>query len=321
MGIRGFGNILGEQQTGDVGNVGIDLFFEMLFERLSKRTCNSNCGTVRGDWIVYRCKVCSAHDECAPTIRSVVANIHSVIHEAATNSKGYMKNIHAEMDIQHKLEVPFKYMRPPRIRSCVWELPWYEEVKINCYGCSPSNPGMAGSKVEECNFIFEAKTIQRMELLVLSTLKWRMRVVTPFTFMDYFFRKNNDDLPPPSSQISRLVELILRLTRGIEYLEFKPSEVDAAVSIFVIRETNLDKYEPYFIKNVQKERVFKFLELIYEHQRSAAVQFVPHNPIEVLDVSCLSYKSDELPTVSSTNSSQENSNFKRVNLNKPSDMD
>ncbi|XP_057983993.1 ATP-dependent DNA helicase At3g02060, chloroplastic isoform X3 [Malania oleifera] len=36
MGIRGFGNIFGEQQTGDIGNVGIDLFFEMLFESLSK---------------------------------------------------------------------------------------------------------------------------------------------------------------------------------------------------------------------------------------------------------------------------------------------
>ncbi|XXG49700.1 hypothetical protein AAC387_Pa02g3802 [Persea americana] len=36
MGIRGFGNIFGEQQTGDVGNVGIDLFFEMLFESLSE---------------------------------------------------------------------------------------------------------------------------------------------------------------------------------------------------------------------------------------------------------------------------------------------
>ncbi|GAB2225933.1 hypothetical protein Drorol1_Dr00021711 [Drosera rotundifolia] len=36
MGIRGFGNIFGEQQSGDVGNVGIDLFFEMLFESLSK---------------------------------------------------------------------------------------------------------------------------------------------------------------------------------------------------------------------------------------------------------------------------------------------
>lgn len=36
MGIRGFGNIFGEQQTGDIGNVGIDLFFEMLYESLSK---------------------------------------------------------------------------------------------------------------------------------------------------------------------------------------------------------------------------------------------------------------------------------------------
>ncbi|CAN7022814.1 unnamed protein product [Brassica oleracea var. botrytis] len=36
MGIRGFGTIFCEQQTGDVGNVGIDLFFEMLFESLSK---------------------------------------------------------------------------------------------------------------------------------------------------------------------------------------------------------------------------------------------------------------------------------------------
>ncbi|KAH7518983.1 hypothetical protein FEM48_Zijuj09G0229400 [Ziziphus jujuba var. spinosa] len=36
MGIRGFGTIFGEQQTGDVGNIGIDLFFEMLFESLSK---------------------------------------------------------------------------------------------------------------------------------------------------------------------------------------------------------------------------------------------------------------------------------------------
>ncbi|XP_022957218.1 ATP-dependent DNA helicase At3g02060, chloroplastic [Cucurbita moschata] len=36
MGIRGFGTIFGEQQSGDVGNVGIDLFFEMLFDSLSK---------------------------------------------------------------------------------------------------------------------------------------------------------------------------------------------------------------------------------------------------------------------------------------------
>lgn len=47
MGIRGFGTIFGEQQTGDVGNVGIDLFFEMLFESLSK---------VKFDLPIYDCE-------------------------------------------------------------------------------------------------------------------------------------------------------------------------------------------------------------------------------------------------------------------------
>ncbi|CAK7348119.1 unnamed protein product [Dovyalis caffra] len=48
MGIRGFGTIFGEQQTGDVGNVGIDFFFEMLFESLSKSSscCLSLIGQV-----------------------------------------------------------------------------------------------------------------------------------------------------------------------------------------------------------------------------------------------------------------------------------
>ncbi|KAF6170252.1 hypothetical protein GIB67_035357, partial [Kingdonia uniflora] len=196
--------------------------------------------------------------------------------------------------------------------ACLFLAAKMEEIEV---------PLSVDLQVEECKFIFQAKTIQRMELLVLGTLKWRIRSVTPFTFMDYFFRKNNDDLSPPSSQISRLFKLILTLTRGIEYLEYKPSEVAAAVSISVIRETNLDKYEPYFIKNVQMERVFKCLELIHELQRSAAVQSVPQNPIEVLDVSCLSYKSDELPTVSSANSKLADSDFKRVNLNKPPNMD
>ncbi|GJN25454.1 hypothetical protein PR202_gb13282 [Eleusine coracana subsp. coracana] len=36
MGIRGFGSLFGEQQSGDVANVGVDLFFDMLFDSLSK---------------------------------------------------------------------------------------------------------------------------------------------------------------------------------------------------------------------------------------------------------------------------------------------
>ena len=50
MGIRGFGTIFGEQQTEDVGNAGIDLFFEMLFESLSK-VCSGASSFI---WLINR---------------------------------------------------------------------------------------------------------------------------------------------------------------------------------------------------------------------------------------------------------------------------
>ncbi|CAI9772975.1 unnamed protein product [Fraxinus pennsylvanica] len=43
--------------------------------------------------------------------------------------------------------------------------------------------------VEESKYLFEAKTIQRMELLVLSTLKWKMNPVTPISFFDHTFKE------------------------------------------------------------------------------------------------------------------------------------
>lgn len=44
-------------------------------------------------------------------------------------------------------------------------------------------------QVEDSRYLFEAKTIKKMELLVLSTLQWRMNPVTPFSFVDYITRR------------------------------------------------------------------------------------------------------------------------------------
>lgn len=66
MAIRGFGNIFGEQQTGDVGNVGIDLFFEMLFESLSK-VCDS---------MIFKCSV-SHHMEEIITVNCLASRLMS----------------------------------------------------------------------------------------------------------------------------------------------------------------------------------------------------------------------------------------------------
>lgn len=70
-------------------------------------------------------------------------------------------------------------------------------------------------QVGEAKFVFEARTIQRMELLVLSTLKWRMQAVTPFSFIDYYLHKLNDGNAPSKLSVSRAVELVLSITRGI----------------------------------------------------------------------------------------------------------
>ncbi|KAL5982360.1 hypothetical protein ACLOJK_016431 [Asimina triloba] len=170
-------------------------------------------------------------------------------------------------------------------------------------------------QVGESKFVFEARTIQRMELLVLSTLQWRMQAVTPFSFLDYFIYKINDDKPPPRSSICRSVELILGLIRGgIGFLQFRPSEVAAAVAISVSGETqtvDLNK-DLSFCIHLQKvkDRVLRCLELIQEmgminkpvKGASGPSSSVPCSPIGVLDAACLSYKSDETAAGSWANS-------------------
>lgn len=118
-------------------------------------------------------------------------------------------------------------------------------------------------QVAESRVVFEARTIQRMELLVLSTLKWRMQAVTPFSFIDHFIRKMSSDESPAVARasISRSTELILSIVKGcsyfistrlgnkvecvsdiswlwelnagIDFLEFRPSEIAVAVAVAI----------------------------------------------------------------------------------------
>ncbi|THU60784.1 hypothetical protein C4D60_Mb07t16390 [Musa balbisiana] len=88
-------------------------------------------------------------------------------------------------------------------------------------------------QVGEANYVFEAKTIQRMELLVLSTLKWRMQALTPFSFIDFFLHKFSGGNVPTKTVVSRSMELILSTVRGADFLAFRPSEIAAAITLLV----------------------------------------------------------------------------------------
>ncbi|KAF8377345.1 hypothetical protein HHK36_030722 [Tetracentron sinense] len=136
-------------------------------------------------------------------------------------------------------------------------------------------------QVGETKFVFEARTIKRMELLVLSTLKWRMQAITP--------------LP---SEVAAAV----------------------AISVLGESQTvDTEKALSCFIQHVEKERVLKCLELFQnlswisgsDKVARASVPSVPQSPIGVLDATCLSYKSDDLTVGSCANSSNNSPDPKR----------
>ncbi|KAL4645211.1 hypothetical protein ACB092_02G220000 [Castanea dentata] len=188
--------------------------------------------------------------------------------------------------------------------ACVSLAAKMEETKV---------PQLVDLQVGEPKFVFGANSIQRMELLVLGTLGWRMQALTPCSFIDYFLSKINKVQYPSILSISRSVQLILSTIKGIDFLEFRPSEIAAAVAISIsrqIQEVDIDKAMSCF-KHVEKERVVKILELMKDlslisgsaNVASNLASSVPQSPVGVLDAACLSYKSDELTVGSCANSS------------------
>ncbi|GMQ11346.1 hypothetical protein CsSME_00054005 [Camellia sinensis var. sinensis] len=138
-----------------------------------------------------------------------------------------------------------------------------------------------------------------MELLVLSTLKWRKQAVTPFSFIDNLLRKINAGIVLLRSSVFKSTQLILSLIKEIDFLEFMHSEVAAAVTISVARETqtvDTEKAISFLIQHVEKERMIKFVKLFNESSLasgsmkgpSGSVPSVPQSPIGVLDAACFS---------------------------------
>ncbi|KAI3491179.1 hypothetical protein L1887_44424 [Cichorium endivia] len=166
-------------------------------------------------------------------------------------------------------------------------------------------PPILDLQAGESRFIFEPKTIQRMELVVLNTLKWRMQSVTPFSFIDSFIGRLDDGVQSQTNRRSLILkstQLILSLIKGIDFLEFQPSEIAAAVAIYVVG-IGFEKTQISAIfEHAKKERVLKCMEVV---SRGCTMRFwsgtmtsLPESPIGVLEAAILSYKTDDSPTCS-----------------------
>ncbi|KAJ6383379.1 hypothetical protein OIU78_026794 [Salix suchowensis] len=65
-------------------------------------------------------------------------------------------------------------------------------------------------------FVFDAKTIQKMEVLILGALNWRMRSVTPFSFISFFISLFKPEDPPLKQALkARASEIIFKAQNGM----------------------------------------------------------------------------------------------------------
>jgi len=68
--------------------------------------------------------------------------------------------------------------------------------------------------MDEKKYLFDKETLRTTELMILSTLKWRMQAITPFSYIDFFLNKVNGDHVPIGDSILQSFQLIMSTVRG-----------------------------------------------------------------------------------------------------------
>ncbi|KAH9575838.1 hypothetical protein CY35_01G132200 [Sphagnum magellanicum] len=182
-------------------------------------------------------------------------------------------------------------------------------------------PILLDLQVEDVEHIFKAHTIQRMELLVLSTLEWRMSSVTAFSYIDYFFHKLGISNTLLRALLSRVSDIILATARETMFLEYQPSIVAAAATICSLEEVTAlkaaDLHGVFADLSVDMDAFKKCYEDMQEHLLDSHGQqqqpskrkgfwcsFEPLSPVGVLEAAAaLSSKNGSESTMGSSRES------------------
>ncbi|GAB2267576.1 Belongs to the cyclin [Dionaea muscipula] len=100
-------------------------------------------------------------------------------------------------------------------------------------------PLLLDLQVVGTKYLFEAKTIQKMELLVLSSLEWKMHPVTPLSFLDHVIRRLRLKSHLHWEFLRRCERLLLSLVSDLRFVGYPPFVLAAATMLHVI-----DQIEP-----------------------------------------------------------------------------
>ncbi|XP_010939010.1 cyclin-D1-1 isoform X2 [Elaeis guineensis] len=172
-------------------------------------------------------------------------------------------------------------------------------------------PLLLDLQVLDPHFVFEPRTVRRMELLLMAALRWRMRSITPFDFLPHLAAA----LPSSAALLSRAADLILSTHRVVDFLAYRPSAIAAAAVLCAADEIAdvpaLDHGDSSsrFDEWVNKETVLGCRQLMEEYlidtcpsarrAKPGREPPTPQSPVGVLDAaacgSCDTQKSSAAP--------------------------
>ncbi|XP_054798829.1 cyclin-D3-1-like isoform X2 [Prosopis cineraria] len=159
-------------------------------------------------------------------------------------------------------------------------------------------PLLLDLQVEESTYLFEAKTIKRMEILVLSSLEWKMNPVTPLSFLDYMTRRLGLRDYLCWEFLRRCQGIILSLITDSRFMSYLPSVVATATMMHVVNGVEAGLGVEYRnqllgILGIDKDKVDECHKLVLEFTTEYQVKqsnkrtfgSVPGSPNGVMDAS------------------------------------
>ncbi|EOY28474.1 D6-type cyclin isoform 9 [Theobroma cacao] len=170
----------------------------------------------------------------------------------------------------------------------------------------------------EEGFIFDAPAIQRMELLILDALNWRMRSVTPFSFICFFMSLFELKDPPLTQALKdRASNIIFQAHGEINLLEFKPSILAASALLLASHELFPLQFPSVETSILSCEYVNK--DMVVNQISESIVDTVSSSstrtPLSVLDCHCTKAESESTTSTMGATAMAEKREIKRRKLN------
>ncbi|XP_075672698.1 cyclin-D3-3-like [Castanea sativa] len=189
-------------------------------------------------------------------------------------------------------------------------------------------PLLLDLQVEDSKYVFKTKDIQRMELLVLSTLKWKMHPVTPLSFLDHIIRRLGLKTYLHWEFLRRCELLLLSVVSDSRFIGYLPSVLATATMMHVIDQVepcNSMEYQHQLLDvlKISKEKVNDCCNLILElsnayncahnnpHSHKRKYEQVPDSPSGVIDAVFSSDSSNDSWAVGSSAYSSPEPLFKK----------